>query len=230
MRQQINLFNPRFQARTMVFGALATVRALAVLLLGCVALALAGQYLAMLREREVVAGAARLAIAQARLDKVNVEFAPRLRSKTLAAELVGVEAKSALLRDAAGAIERGELGNKVGHAGLFKALARQASGGIWLTGVRIAGDDGAMALQGRALDAALVPAYLLRLGHEPLLQGRRFGSMHIGVPKGAAEGAATVIEFSLDSVVDGGRDPGHEPGRAPGRDADRAAGASGVAP
>lgn len=201
MSGQINLFNPRFEAQTMVFGATATVRALGLLLLGCAALTLVGQYYAIEHARALAVGSARVVRAQARLDQVNLAFAPRQRSKTLAAELAGVEAKSALLRDATSAVERGELGNKVGHAGLFKALARQTTAGVWLTAIAIDGDDGAIALQGRAQDAVLVPAYLLRLGREPLLQGRRFGGMRIGPLKSGSAGTGAFVEFSLDSGV-----------------------------
>ncbi|WP_426115835.1 PilN domain-containing protein [Massilia sp. PWRC2] len=202
MGQQINLINPRFQPRTTLFCTLAMARALTLLLLGCMLLALVGQYNGIVLERIAVAGAARLASEQARLDQVNVDYAPRQRSKTLAAELSGQEAKSALLRDAARAIERDELGNKAGYADVFKALARQTMEGVWLTAIRIDGADGGIGLQGRALEAARVPAYLQQLGHEPLLQGRRFAGLRIGPAKSLGEGGVSFVEFTLDSSTE----------------------------
>ena len=46
-------------------------------------------------------------------------------------------------------------------------------------------------------------AYLVRLGREPQLRGKRFTSMRIGQPKSAKEGA--FVEFSVDT-----RDAGPE--------------------
>ena len=197
MSQQINLFNPRFLAQKKVFSARAMAEALGALLFGCVALGLYGQHNSTVLAREDSAGAARLAQRQARLEQVSLEYAPRQKNPALAAELAAVEAKSVLLRGALSALDKGELGNQTGYAGAFKALARQSMTGLWLTGVQIEGAGAELGLQGRALEPALVPAYLVRLGREPQLRGKRFTSMRIGQPKSAREGA--FVEFSVDT-------------------------------
>jgi hypothetical protein len=204
--QQINLYNPRFLAQKKVFSAKAMAQALGVLVLGCVALGLYGQHNSANLAAAASAGAAQLAQKQARLDKINVEFAPRQRNPALESELAQLEARAQLLRNAAGALDRDELGNKTGYARAFKALARQSIAGLWLTGVSI--DSGApprglrVNLEGRALDAALVPAYLGRLGQESVLAGQSFSTLRIGPPKpsskdGAKETPAPFVEFAV---------------------------------
>lgn len=201
MSQQINLFNPNFLAQKKVFSAKAMAEALGALLFGCIALGVYGQHNSSVLAQEAAAGAAQLAQKQARLDKVAIEYAPRQKSKTLELELAGLDAKSVVLREAASAIEKGELGNRTGYAGAFKALARQSMSGLWLTGVQIEGRGTRMGLQGRALDAALVPAYLGRLGREPLLQGKSFASMRIGQPKTSKENNTAFVEFSVGTAA-----------------------------
>lgn len=199
MSQQINLFNPLFMAQKKVFSAVAMARALGVLLLGCGALGLYGQQHSRQLAHETNLGAERLAQKQARLDKVNSAYPPRESDKALIAEAAALEARLALLRQASDSIARGELGNQQGYAGAFRALARQSSEGLWLTGVRIDGAVERISLEGRALDAALVPAYLGRLGREPVLEGKRFDSLRIGQPKEAKEGGA--IEFGVSAAA-----------------------------
>jgi Tfp pilus assembly protein PilN len=94
-------------------------------------------------------------------------------------------------------IQRGELGNTSGYAATFKALARQSPGGVWLTGVSINGAGNELGVQGRAREAALVPAYLGRLAHEPVMRGKAFGSLKISQP---AAKDAQFVEFSLEAT------------------------------
>ena len=206
MSQQINLFNPLFLAQKKVFSALKMAEALGVLLAGCVLLGLYGQHNSANLQQAATSGAAQLAQKQARLDKISVDYAPRAHDKALDAELAQLEARAVLLRSAEHAIEHDELGNKAGYAPAFKALARQSVDGLWLTGVTIENNASRIALEGRALDAALVPAYLGRLGRESVLQGKRFGSLRIGQPKAAAEAgkdSAPFVEFSVAAAGEG---------------------------
>ncbi|MFL6708344.1 MAG: PilN domain-containing protein [Massilia sp.] len=206
MSQQINLFNPLFLAQKKVFSALKMAEALGVLLAGCVLLGLYGQHNSANLQQAATSGAAQLAQKQARLDKISVDYAPRAHDKALDAELAQLEARAVLLRSAEHAIEHDELGNKAGYAPAFKALARQSVDGLWLTGVTIENNAARIALEGRALDAALVPAYLGRLGRESVLQGKRFDSLRIGQQKAVAETGnerAPFVEFSVAAAGEG---------------------------
>lgn len=207
MTQQINLFNPIFRKQRKIFTSVTMLRALGVLLLGTLAVALVGQRSVAVLQQQANLGAERLAQKQARLVTVNADFAPRQKSAALAEELAQAEARAVALRGVAATLNKGDLGNTAGYAEYFRALARQNPDGVWLTGVSIHGAGSEVGVQGRALDAALVPTYLTRLSREKIMQGKTFGSLDIVQPKAEAakEGAPAVpppyVEFSLQSTV-----------------------------
>lgn len=204
MSQQINLFNPVFLKQKKVFTALAMVQALGVLVAGALALAFYARQNVAALEQEAGSSAVRLAQAEQRLAKVRTEFAPRQKSAALGAEMTEAETRIKALRDVAGVLERGELGNTKGYAEYFKALARQNLSGVWLTGVSIGAAGNELGVQGRALDAALVPAYLGRLTREQVMRGKAFGSLKISQPAAGKEAAAVAppyVEFSLESTL-----------------------------
>jgi Tfp pilus assembly protein PilN len=205
--QQINLFNPIFLKQKKLFSAAAMAQALCVLLGGVLAVAFYARDNVAGLQREADSGRERLAQREARLNKVKAEFAPRQKSAEQDLQLAEAEARIAALRRVAAIIERGELGNTRGYADYFKALARQNPDGVWLTGVSISGAGNELGVQGRALDPALVPAYLGRLKSEPVMRGKTFASLKISQPvsqPGATEGketaAAPFVEFSLDAL------------------------------
>jgi hypothetical protein len=197
--QQINLFNPIFLNQKKVFSAAAMSRALCVLLAGVLAVAFYARRNVSALEHEAELGRARLAQSEQRLAKAKAEFAPRRKSAQLETELAEAEARLKALRDVSGVIERGELGNTRGYAEYFKALARQNLSGVWLTGVSIGGAGNEVGVQGRALDPALVPAYLGRLTHEQVMRGKGFGSLRISQPAAAKD--VGYVEFSLESTL-----------------------------
>ncbi len=198
MSQQINLFNPLFLKQRKIFSASAMAAALGVLLAGVLAVGWYARQNVGQLQAEADSGRELLAQREERLNKVKAEFAPRVRSADMDAQLAEAEAHIAALRKVAGVLERGELGNKRGYAEYLRALARQNLAGVWLTGVSISGAGNELALQGRALDPALVPAYLGRLAHEPVMRGKAFGGLNIS--RAGAKGdvpAAPFVEFSL---------------------------------
>jgi hypothetical protein len=210
--QQINLFNPALEQQKKVFAARTMAQALAVLLLGVVALGFYGEARVAALQKRADAGAAQLARKQARLAIVASEFAPRLQSPALQGELAETETRLASLRQVAGVLDRGELGNTDGYSEYFKALARQNVEGLWLTAVSVGAAGNEIGVRGRALDAALLPGYLGRLAHEKTMQGKAFGSLQISqaaplrvVGKDGKEAAAPApyVEFSLQSKAEG---------------------------
>lgn len=200
MTQQINLFNPIFLKQKKIFSAGAMAQALCVLLAGVLAVAFQARQNVAALQSEADAGRDRLAQREERLNKVKADFAPRQKSAELDAQVAEAEAQIQALRNVAGVIERGELGNTRGYAEYFKALARQNPSGLWLTGVSISGAGNELAVQGRALDPALVPAYLGRLTHEPVMRGKAFGSLKISRAGARDVPAAPFVEFSLDAT------------------------------
>jgi hypothetical protein len=208
MSQQINLFNPAFLQQKKVFTATAMAISLGVLALGLAGVGVAAKLRADSLQIQAKAGAAQLDKSRKRLASVTAEFAPRQQDPKLAEELTLAQGELGDLKDVAGVIERGELGNTQGYAEYFRALARQSVDGLWLTGVSIAGAGLDIGVRGRAMDPALVPGFLGRLRNERVMQGKPVGSLQIGEPaplkvlKDGKETSAPApyVEFSLQST------------------------------
>jgi hypothetical protein len=217
MSQQINLFNPVFLQQKRVFSANTMAICLGVLMLGLAGLGVAAKWRVATLQAEANAGAARLEKAQKRLAAVAVEFAPRQKDATLDGQLARAQSELAALKEVSGVITRGELGNTQGYAEYFRALARQSMEGLWLTGVSVGGAGLDLGVRGRALDPALVPAYLGRLRNEQVMQGKPVGNLQIGqaealkVQRDGKETStpAPYVEFSLQSA------PPAKPGAQP---------------
>lgn len=64
----------------------------------------------------------------------------------------------------------------------LRGLARQALGGLWLTGFAVEAGDRRMEIRGRTLDPALVPEYIRRLNAEPAFRGHRFAALSVNLP------------------------------------------------
>jgi hypothetical protein len=208
MSQQINLFNPAFLQQKKIFTATAMAISLGVLALGLAGVGVAAKLRADSLQVQAKAGAAQLDKSRKRLASVTAEFAPRQQDPKLAEELALAQGELGDLKDVAGVIERGELGNTQGYAEYFRALARQSVDGLWLTGVSIAGAGLDIGVRGRAMDPALVPGFLGRLRNERVMQGKPVGSLQIGEPaplkvlKDGKETSAPApyVEFSLQST------------------------------
>ena len=203
MSQQINLFNPVFLKQKKIFSSVTMAQALGVLLVGSLALVAYGKLQVDALEKEARAVDAQLVQKQARQEMVNAEFAPRVPSAALEAEIAEVEGQLRSLQRVSGVLERGELGDMAGFSKYYAALARQDMSGLWLTGVSVAGAD--IGIRGRAMEGSMVPAYISRLTREPALQGKSFASLDIAQAELKDEGgkavAAPFVEFRLESVV-----------------------------
>lgn len=214
MSQQINLFNPIFLKQKKIFTVVPMAQALGVLLLGCLAMVYYGNRQVSVLARESETLKTRLASKQERMAAVDAEFAPRKKSAELEAELAYTQAHLQALREVSDILKRGDLGNTQGYAEYFRAFSRQSVSGLWLTGVSITGAGNEITLQGRAMQAPLIPNYILRLKGESVMQGKTFGSLEIAqpVPVAASQGggqadappAPKFVEFSLQTTAGSG--------------------------
>ncbi|MDY0975052.1 hypothetical protein SOM61_08765 [Massilia sp. CFBP9012] len=214
MKQQINLFNPAFQPQKQVLSSATIALAVGVVIVGIAILAVAGKMETAELQQQASSGATQLEKRQARLATANREFTPRQKDATLDAQIAQADMQLAAMRHISGALSRGELGDTSGFAGYFKALARQSAQGLWLTGVTVGAGGAQIGIKGRTVDPAMVPGYLNRLTHEPLMQGKSFASLQIGeaapLQVQDADGKpatrpAPYIEFSLQSVPEESR-------------------------
>lgn len=172
MAQQINLFDARFAPQRLRFSALhGSLLCAGVLVLSL--LAAQGLLLA--------AGSARAdaRAAQAGLGAMRAEAdaLKAIRAPGADAELARLRAVEAGQRQVRAALEAGAAGVRDGHAGLLMALARQAAGQLWITGVTVSDDGAAIDLEGRMTDSSVLADYLRRLNDEPRFRGRPFAQL-----------------------------------------------------
>ncbi|CAN7383985.1 MSHA biogenesis protein MshI [Pseudoduganella sp. LjRoot289] len=215
MSQQINLFNPRFSKQKNYFSAAALAAALGVVLLVSLSLGVAAKLRVGRLEQEAAQVQAEHAKREARKASAAAEFAPRQRSATLQQELDQADSENRALRAVSVILDKGEFGNTRGYSSYFRAFARSRVNGLWLTGVQITGAGNEIGLQGRALQASLLPGYLSGLAREPVLKGTTFGHLEMNQPKAvpaqpgmagtAAPAAAPAVEapfveFSLQAM------------------------------
>ena len=207
MSQQINLFNPALQKTKQIFTSATMLSALGLLMVGVIAIGFIARQNVLQLEAELTDSAERLEKAKATQARAIAEFVPRKKSAALQAEIDQAQAALRSLHEIELVLKGGAMGDTSGYAEYFRALARQSSGQVWLTGVSIAGAGREIGLRGRATQADAVPAYIGRLTREPILQGRTFGSLVIDRPQlGAADAKADseaeeapFVQFSLQA-------------------------------
>lgn len=213
MSQQINLFNPIFLKQEKHFSARTMAQALGLLLLGSLLLTGFTSYQVSSLAKEAAATSTQLVLAQGQLAKVTADYAPRSKSKPLDDDIQKTEMDVKSLQQVFDILKKGDFGNTKGYSEYMRAFSRQIANGLWLTGFSIHGAGNEIGLQGRALQPELVPAYIGRLKHEPVMQGKSFATLEMQVPQvdqikkgetAAATGviqrvSAGYIEFSLQS-------------------------------
>jgi ABC-type phosphate transport system auxiliary subunit len=172
MTQQINLFDARFAPQRLRFSALHG----GLLCGGVLAvsmLAAQGLHLAASNARDKAQAAqAGLAPLRAEADALSAR-----QPAGVTAELDRLRAVEAGQRQVRAALDAGAAGVRDGHAGLLMALARQASGQLWITGVSVSDDGAAIDLEGRMTDSSVLADYLRRLNDEPRFRGRPFAQL-----------------------------------------------------
>lgn len=218
MTQQINLFNPIFRKQKKYFSSVAMAQALGIICVACALLVVDASIRMRALTKQAAATDALLAAKQQRLTEVRVQFAPRQKSATIAAEIVAAQQELSMLQNATAMVQRGGFGDTTGFSPYFRAFARQSIDGLWLTELRIASGGGAIGIQGNALQAPLVPRYMARLAQEPVMKGKAFATLAIDAVKApqpvrvdasgaaapvAAPAAPTYLKFSLQSVGTG---------------------------
>jgi Tfp pilus assembly protein PilN len=204
--QQINLFNPIFLKQEKYFSATTMAQALGLILVASVILAGYASYRLVAASREASSLSAQLAADQARLAKLSRETAAPNKDKALEDTIKLTEDEIKALRQVADVLGRGEMGNTQGYSEYFRAFARQIGGGVWLTGFHIQGAGNEIALQGRALQPDLVPAYIGRLKSEPVMQGKSFANLEINIPEAerAPKGSAAATNRPAQAMAPAG--------------------------
>ncbi|HEY9197721.1 MAG TPA: PilN domain-containing protein [Gammaproteobacteria bacterium] len=157
MQQQINLFQPVFRRETKVFSA----RALAQVLALAVVLIVASFALLQLQLGRHDATHALLDGQFRQLDSQLQALEARADSGELAEFDARIKELETQLADGAAeltALQAQMHGRDMGFAALLETLARHPRDGVWLTAIRT--QDGALELEGRALDHERLLSYL----------------------------------------------------------------------
>jgi hypothetical protein len=94
-----------------------------------------------------------------------------------------------------GLVQDSSLGNIQGFSHHLNSLARQDTDGLWLSYIRLSALGDNTVLEGQALRADLVPAYLQGLAEEPPFATQRFNQFQIERPEDAS---ADVVTFSVN--------------------------------
>ena len=197
MSQQINLFNPIFLKEKKYFSALAMLQALGLIMVGILLLFAYSTYQSRSLNQDAVNAAAQLASAQKQLAKMNAEYGARKKNQSLEDELKKAQQEQAALQEALARLQNEEFGNRKGHSPYLRAFSRQIIDGVWLTGFSIDGGGNAIGIQGRAIQAELIPAYINRLKQESVIQGKSFATLEIqqAAERKIQEGSAGVVEI-----------------------------------
>lgn len=210
MSQQINLFNPAFLKKESAVAVMLLLKILGIAVVALIVGSIVISYqTAKLRTRSLGI-TTQITAAQEQIAKLDASYIPRPKSQTLTQEIERRQSEEKALQQVFEVLKKDEFGNRKGYSAFLKAFARQSREGVWLTGLSIMGSGSEITLQGRALQASLVPAYLERLKDEPVMQGKSFSSLGMQVPVTVA--AATLpgahtpmkfIEFDLRSTSTG---------------------------
>jgi hypothetical protein len=202
MSQQINLYNPALAPKVDLFSGRAVLLGLA----GVLALTALVTLLSAFQARSTAAAeqaqAARLAGLQAEVARLTQEVATRKPDPALQQELGSLEAFLSARNAVMAMLGGGALGDTRGVSEYFRAFGRQRADGVWLTGFTIAGAGSEIVIEGRTLDAQLLPPYLGRLRREDALRGRAFESLTVRQPApvvvdGKPAGPAEFLEFRM---------------------------------
>ena len=182
MPQQINLYNPAFEAKRALMslkGAVAgwvVVAALVVVYAGYLMISLRS---VEQQEREL---ARQVAAAQADSQRLGGAMASRRHDPRITEEVARLEGEVKGRQEVMNMLGSGGLGDTRGFSDHLKAFARQSFEGVWLTGLSIATAGRDVSIEGRALQAAYVPSYLKRLNGENAMQGHPFSELLIQEP------------------------------------------------
>ncbi len=95
-----------------------------------------------------------------------------------------------------GLVRDSSLGNIQGFSHHLKALARQDTDGLWLSYIRLSALGDNTVLEGQALRADMVPAYLQDLAEEPPFATQRFNQLQI---ERLEDESGDVVTFSVNN-------------------------------
>lgn len=193
MKQQVNLYQPIFRKQKVVFSA----HTMLWVSTGFLLLLIAWSLLVEWRVSSLESGLQRQLrveeqaiqrLAQLRDAMPSTEPDPRLQH-----EVEDLQQWQQALRESLAVLQSRAPEQRVRLRPRLEALARRHPEGLWLTGVELADDGRHLRLEGRALSARLVPAYLEALALEPVIEGLRFRQVRVQTADDGKPGVAFLV-------------------------------------
>ena len=178
MKQQINLYQIGLRKTPQPFSAGRLLQTLvAALVLAIAATALIrwsehrqAQLLAELKQQR--------SQQQDEIVRLEAQFPPPQEDPALRAALTRQEQELSAKQRFLAEFSDDALGNPTGFAQAMSALAGRPMSGRWLRSFSFQG-DGRLAFSGSASEAQAVPAFVARLGEDPVFAGREFETLRI---------------------------------------------------
>ncbi|HVK56529.1 MAG TPA: PilN domain-containing protein [Burkholderiales bacterium] len=209
MSQYINLLNPALHKRRDPLSARVL---LAAVLTAIFVLAVSGgwaRYSANDLIQQARSGEARLKVEREKLVSAVKGAAERKPDTRLIEELVRAEAVLKTRGELIDLIESGALGKTEGFSAHLRALARQSMTGLWLTDFSVGPGGSGLEINGKALNADLLPTYIRKLNSESVFQGQSFAMINVyrpdeqasAIPAGNQGGTTAKVEQKLPHVV-----------------------------
>ena len=203
MSQQINLYNQALLPKVDVFsGRMVLLASVGILVLSVLLYAWSAWNAGRLASEDQ-SQAQRLGTLQSDITRLAQEVGARKPSPQLNAELESMEALLAGRNEVMAVLRSGALGDTKGVSEYFRAFARQTLDGLWLTGFTIVGAGHDITIEGRTLQAELVPGYIGKLRREDSLRGHGFGTLSVHKPAQSApteaRKTAEFLEFRMAS-------------------------------
>ncbi|MBF0152508.1 MAG: hypothetical protein HQL64_02070 [Magnetococcales bacterium] len=174
IQQQVNLYQSRFHIKKefLVARGMLLVGLLFILLLVVVSGVM--NWLAAREESELQFLTDQQQKKAELLQDLTRKFPPPKVSVALLNETNDLRKERSRMRTITELLNQNRRGNAHGFSGILEALGREKVEGLWLDGIGIYAGGEDLALEGKARNADLVPAYLARLSRQKNLAGRRF--------------------------------------------------------
>lgn len=202
MIQQVNLYHPIFRREEKKFSAATMLQAGLVVLAGV--LLMYGYTLwrtqALRAQQQEVH--AQYVASLARLNDVSAKLPARRADPRLEQDVQDLERRIQAVQVLRTATHRDLFKGSAGYSDTLVALARQSTGGLWLTGVTLSDAGDALVLSGRTQAPELVPGYLQRLSGERTLSGQQFEIFQITRPERTPADHVKRTEAILESFVE----------------------------
>jgi phage I-like protein len=183
MSQQINLLNPALIKQRDFLNPnniVMTLGLLSALMLGYYGYAQKQLSLLTLQRSQA---AVTLSATQAQLQQTTLLHTPHEMNKALIEQIAQLEQKETMQQQILQTVNLSSATPEKGYAALMRAFAKQSLDGLWLTSFSFDSSTEKLNINGRTLQADLVPEYISNLGNEPALKGKLFSALSMNLPK-----------------------------------------------